>query len=134
MAADTNAFVNGPQEERHMSHDLTDLQNLMQATIDLKPLQPYYHVGQEPNRKPLIVLKNSIVNQDLSLSKFGSPVAFLSRTEIGDRPYLEITKLTHDGTSAEVEFVYPVEGIRGTVYFKKTGDSWVVETHEIVEK
>ena len=126
--------VAATQEENAMKQNLSDLNVLIQATIDLPALQAYYHVEQDPTRKPLVILMNKVLSQQLSLSKFGVPVVFLSRAEIGDRPYLEVTKLTENEAAAVIEFLYPIEGIRGTVHFKKTGETWTVETHELVER
>ena len=116
-----------------MPTNTLDLQKLVQATIDLQDLQPYYHVDSEPSRKPLIILKNDVIAHDLSLSKFGAPVQFLSRDEAGSKPYIEVTKVTVNGSGAVVEFRYPVEGIYGTVTFTKAGDTWQVESHDLVE-
>lgn len=132
-ATDTDAPAPLAQKEARMNLTQADLKSLVQAVIDLEALQNYYHVADAPDRKPLILLKNDVVDRDLGLSKFGVPVQFLVRDEAGQKPYLEVTKAVVTGDSAVMEFRYPVEGIHGTVQFKKAGGRWQVENHKLVE-
>lgn len=134
LATKATIVVAATQEENAMKQNPSDLKTLVQSTIDLPALQAYYHVEHDPNRKPLIMITNTVITQPLPLSKFGVPVEFLSREATGDRPYLEITNLSQNESTAVIEFLYPVEGIHGTVHFKKTGNTWTVVTHKIVER
>ena len=117
-----------------MSISLEDRQALLQQTIDLKSLQPYYHVDKIPARSPLLLIQNEIVGGGIRLSKFGQPVEVVERSEVKKRPHLEITKLAVSGDQVTVEFRYPPEGIAGTVRFNKVGAEWREKSHEIVER
>src|SRR5262245_37049012 len=96
---------------------VSDLQALVQATIDVPSLQPYFHVDRDQTRKPLILVQNENVSAQLQLNKFGVPVLIVPRAQLQGRPYLEFRALdVHDG-AATVQFDYPIEGVRGTVQF-----------------
>jgi hypothetical protein len=110
-----------------------DTEQLYQLTIDLPPLEKYFHPS-EPSRKPLYVVKNDAVKGDLKLTKFGEPVEFvpLEELEEDEKPYFEFSSVEIGDDVATVGFRYPVEGIRGKVNFKYDGE-WKVLSHEIVE-
>jgi len=113
-----------------------DMQTLLQMTLDLKAMEQYYHIDKLPERAPLIVIRNHYINADLKLKKFGTEVVFKKKKDISDRKqaYLEITKIDILENSAVLQYVYPVEGIAGTVNFKKIGQTWQVENVKIVER
>lgn len=108
-------------------------QQICQLTIDLPNLQQYYH-SDMPGRKPLNVIKNTNIKDDVSLTKFGEPVKFISSAEAAKNkvPALEFTSINITDKTAKVEFRYAVEGIRGTVEFKFT-DKWEVVSSNISE-
>ena len=116
-----------------MSVSIKDRDALLQQTIDLKPLQGYYHADKIANRRPLVLKRNEAVGSDVHLSKFGQPVEVADSEQLKSRPYFEITKLTVNGDHATVEFRYPPEGIAGTVRFSKAGSEWHTDSHELVE-
>ena len=62
----------------------SDLQQLAQIKIDLDILAKYFH-PELPGRKPLRLLKNTVVSDDLALTKFGEPVRWVSADEAEKR-------------------------------------------------
>lgn len=110
----------------------TDLHALVQQTIDLEPLQPYYHT-EIADRKPLVISTGPAIDREWELMKFGVPVRFLPESELAGRPYLKFDQITVTGDQATVKFTYPVEGIRGTVTFVKANGQWRVQSQQIVE-
>ena len=122
--------------ESSLSKD--DRQQLLQTTIDLDLLEKYYH-AELPGRKPLLVLKNTIVTDDLVLKKFGAPVRYVSKAELKQGlPFLEIENLEIQGSGAAsegiVRFAYAIEGIRGTAKFTKKDGSWRLESRQLSER
>ncbi len=113
------------------SNDATE--QICQLTIDLPNLQQYYH-SDKPGRKPLYVVKNANIKDDLSLTKFGEAVKFISADEATKKKVatLEFTSIKIADKTATVEFRYAVEGIRGTAEFKFT-DKWEVASSNISE-
>lgn len=64
------------------------------------------------------------------------PVKFISRANLEKEqiPYLEFTKIDIQTNTAEVSFSYPVEGIVGSVNYRKKADLWQVEDYRLVER
>ncbi len=54
----------------------TEIERIIQMSIDIDELQPYYRPEQE-NRKPLRIADNGVISSDLKLEKFGEPVQFM---------------------------------------------------------
>src|SRR5262245_42407203 len=112
-----------------------ELRQLVQMTIDLDALDKYYH-SELPGRKPLCIVKNNVINSDLTLKKFGQPVRFLPAAEAKKTgaACIEFSKIEIQDDAATVEFAYVIEGIRGTAKFRKTGGAWRSESHQLREK
>lgn len=109
-----------------------DRQELVQQTIDLDVLEKYYH-AELPDRKPLRVLKNAVVTEDLALKKFGAPVRVIAKGEEG-APFLEIRKVDATGAEATVHFAYPIEGIGGEAKFVKKDGAWQLQGRHLSER
>lgn len=131
----TNPTANVTKENTTMnnskSNDATG--QICQLTIDLPNLQQYFH-SDKSGRKPLYVVKNTNIKEDLSLTKFGEAVKFINADEAAKNkvPALEFTSIKIGDKTATVEFRYAVEGIRGTAEFKFT-DKWEVASSNISE-
>ncbi len=115
-----------------MAKPPSDRDQVAQLVLDLEALQPYYHVDEAPDRRPLTILATGPLHDRPALSKFGEPVRYVE--EPGDAPYFEFTKLDVDGGSADVEFRYPVEGIAGQAHLSKDGGPWKVVSHSLTER
>jgi hypothetical protein len=112
----------------------SDLQQLAQMTIDLDILAKYFH-PELPGRKPLRLLKNTVVSDDLALTKFGEPVRWVSADEAKKGgAVFEISKIDIRGATATVSFSYAIEGLRGTATFRKTNNIWRTEDRELREQ
>jgi hypothetical protein len=113
-----------------------DFEQIFQLTIDLEALEQYYHINELPDRRPLVILQNKITANKPRLIKFGVPVKYanLTKNEKGRLPYLEFTKVDIHTYTAKVDFIYPVEGIAGTVNFRKKEGLWKVEKFRLVER
>lgn len=110
------------------------MQEVLQTVLDLPALEGYFHPTQ-PQRRPLRVLKNNVVAENVQLSKFGEPVQLITPDEARQKetPYFEFTQADLQGSQATVAFRYAVEGIRGKVRLERDG-SWKAVSHEIVEQ
>lgn len=129
-AAGAAPFVQSGKEGA-MAISKKDKEQIAQCVLDLEALQPYYHAGEVPGRKPLLILKNEHMKDEPRLDKFGEPVRFVS--EPGDAPFFEFSSIKIDKETATVEFRYPVEGIHGSVILRKAGAAWKVESHSLKE-
>jgi hypothetical protein len=108
------------------------LRQVCQATLDLPGLEQYFH-PTEPDRKPLIVVRNEALSGDVGLKKFGEPVKLVRKEDIGGKPAFEFTSIEIDGAGAKVAFRYAVEGIRGHVELKREDGKWRVVSSDIAE-
>jgi len=110
--------------------------SLVEETINLDRLQPYYHVDTFPERIPLVVaVRNKEVNCK-NLEKFGKSVKIIYVDDSYNRvneEYLDVTKLNVNNASALVNFHYSPEGIRGEIKFTKIDSRWVIDSSIIVE-
>ncbi len=113
-----------------------DLEVLAQLVLDLDAMNGYFHADKLPERIPLVVIQNQLVGPDLKLSKFGQPVVFMDKTNAqkNKRAHIELTHADIQPAQATIQFVYPAEGIAGTVSFTKSGKDWRVEKYNIVER
>lgn len=133
-SSNTSPTVNITKENTMNNSKSNDaVRQLCQLTIDLPNLQQYFHSDQ-PGRKPLNVIRNSELKDDVSLTKFGEPVKFISAGQAAKNkvPAIEFTSIEISDKTAKVEFRYAVEGIGGTVEFKFT-DKWEVTSSNITE-
>jgi hypothetical protein len=104
--------------------------SILQKTIDLDRLRPYWH-PEVPTRMPLHVLKNEVVADAPALTLFGAPVVYVDdRTT---RPF-ELTKLALTETSARVDFTYPREGVVGHAVFEKGPNGWTLIDRNVAER
>jgi hypothetical protein len=112
------------------------VQSIIQLVIDAPQLEPFYHADEAPNRKPLYLVEGRSVHAGLHLQKFGMAVRVLSRDELSfqGRPYFDITQLIVQGDAAEVHFAYPVEGVTGQAWLRRSGASWTLESMNVAEK
>ena len=112
----------------------SDVEQLLQMTLDLEKLDDYFHVEERPERKPLRILRSAAIPSSVQLQKFGEPVVIIAGEQASQWPYLEFTKVEAGDETGEVVFAYPPEGIRGTVKFRKSAGSWRVENVRLAEE
>jgi hypothetical protein len=113
----------------------TDVQQVCQLTIDLPELDKYYH-SDLPGRRPLRVVRAEALRDTPVLIKFGQAAVYISPEDgrQDDKAYIEFTRIEVGADYAEIEFRYPVEGIRGTVHLRKTGGAWKVQSSSLAER
>lgn len=112
----------------------SDRTEIAQLALNYPPLQAYYHVNDAPGRKPLIIVKNTVLSEALKLTQFGESVRFMMKAEAVNKPYLEFTKFTVGADSAQVELEYPIEGIFVSLVFERRGGQWVVQSGSLKER
>ena len=113
------------------------VERIIQLVIDAPQLEPYYHADEAPNRTPLYLVEGRSVHTGLHLQKFGRPVQVLSRDELSfqGRPYFDVTQLIVQGDAAEVHFAYPVEGVTGQAWLRRSGGGdWTLDSMNLTEK
>jgi hypothetical protein len=110
---------------------------ILQQLLDHPELQRYFHEDQ-PGRKPLTIVRSEALPSDVALKKFGMPVRFLSKDEAsaaGITAALEFGRIATEEGKAEVEFVYPAEGIRGAARLRQDSSArWTVESCRLIEQ
>jgi len=118
------------------SKSSSDLREICQRILDASALDKYFHVDTRPERKPLVVLKNDVLSEEIALTKFGTGVKYATREELqtGSRPYFEFRQVTITGDEANVDFAYPPEGIRGTAKLNRQPAGWTVTNVKLVER
>ena len=114
-----------------------DSQSVIQLSIDLPELQPYYHVNEAEGRKPLMILNDGIVQDFLSLTKFGERVQFRLEEDLffnKIKGFLDFDIFSINPEKAHVIFHYSIEGIEVDLMFANRNNEWYVTKKEIVEQ
>jgi hypothetical protein len=106
---------------------------VLQAVVDAPQLDKYFHADKLPERSPLRIVKGPWYEDDIQVQKFGKAVMFVPADAPGG-VVLEIGKLAVSNDSAQVAFVYAVEGISGNAELQKTGSGWSVQTMKVRER
>lgn len=107
----------------------SDINKIIDAVINSTALEPYYHVDELPERKPLRIQRNSLLAKDVILSKFGVPVVF-----VDEHPHLAFTRIDIGKEKAKIDFRYIPEGIRGEVWLNHITCDWVVTKTSVIEE
>lgn len=118
-----------------MAQTKTDIQTVIQMSIDMDELQPYFH-SEKPGRKPLIIEDNGVISKDIELTKFGEPVKFMKKPDLfftDTDAFLVFNTFEINPTTASVDFHYNVEGIKMTLDFEKKDGQWIVISKELSE-
>lgn len=116
---------------------INDRQTVIQMSIDLDELQKYYHVDKDEGRKPLIIYNDGIVPSNLTLTKFGKPVQFMTKEDLffhDEQAYLDFEKFEISPTNADIEFRYDIEGLTIRLTMEKLDDTWTIKTKKLIEK
>lgn len=108
------------------------IEKIVQSIIDLPGLQPYLH-PEVSGRVPLILLQG-LVASETKLTKFDQPVLILPRKEIGERPFLELTRFEFKGESILIDFTYAVEGVVGNLVFVYKDKVWQLDSCKMAEQ
>jgi hypothetical protein len=95
-------------------------------------LEKYYHTDVFPERIPLRIVKNDLINSDIKLKKFDENVIFIEKNDT--EPYLSFPVVNIETNSAYVEFEYPPEGIRGNANLINKNGNWEINKLIIHEK
>jgi len=99
----------------------------------LGAVEAWLHPEAE-ERLPLLVVANDAVTPAPVLHAGGRPVVILPRDRIGDRPFLEFTRVEIDGPDAEIGLRYPVEGVTGHVDLRRSDGEWHLSRHRLAER
>ncbi len=107
---------------------------LLQAAIDAKELEPYWHVAQAPERAPLVMRRSGPLMSEPKLHKFGQPVVYVAEAELGGRPHMSLSSLIMSKDRAQVGLKYDVEGVVAEIHLVREGGAWVVAKARVVER
>lgn len=113
----------------------TDVQTVIQMSIDMDELPSYYHPEKE-GRKPLMIESNGVISSELELVKFGEPVKFMKKPDLffnNIEAFLVFDKFEISSKAATVHFQYIIEGIRIMLTFEKMDNAWLIETKKLSE-
>ena len=116
---------------------LEDQRVLIQMTIDLDELQPYFHVDEVEGRSPLIIFNDGMVPPTLELTKFGEAVQFMTTAELffyNKTAFLDFERFDITPSQADIELKYSVEGLTITLSFEKKEGTWRVRSKQLVER
>jgi hypothetical protein len=119
-------------EANQMNTDLQDQQKILQLIIDSKQLEKYYHTDVLPERVPLRIINNNLINTNIRLVKFGRDVIFIEQDN--NEPYLLFSAINIETDSAHVVFEYPPEGIKGLANLTKKNGNWEINKLTLHER
>lgn len=115
-----------------------DIKTIAQLTLDLGKLKKYYHIDVLPERSPLVIFNNTMIDmENIKLEKFGKGVVYINKKDVKtyqDKAYFEFNSITIDNKKATSHFTYAIEGITGMASFQKNNNKWVVLDSKLVEK
>lgn len=106
--------------------------DLLQRTLDLDVLSPYWHPDR-PGRRPLTILRTEAVVGTPALSIFGYPVRY---AEIGEAqgPVFEFAAMESTARRVVVRFRFAPEGLEGEARFRRHLDTWQLESRSVRER
>lgn len=102
-----------------------------QRVLELPGLAGFWH-ETHPGRVPLRVLSNEHVPDDAALHLFDQPVTRITAPDA--EPYFVFTRADVSGDGAEIDFRYPVEGVRGSAVLTREAGAWRVVHSEVFEE
>ncbi|MBZ0268389.1 energy transducer TonB [bacterium] len=122
--------------EAEPTDDRPTILQVCQAAIDADRLQEVWHDHENPERVPLVILRNRQLGQfgrtpPGDLEKFGAPVEIAEPEEVGDRPFLEFTWIAIEKDAARVEFDYSPEDVHCTIELAHSHGKWNVDKQKI---
>lgn len=124
IASDDGSLVDLSADERV---------DLLKKVLLLREISPHWHVDK-PGRDPLRIVKTPLVRTE-ALTMFGSPVSWIDESEAkAGTAFLRVTRLDATKTKATAEFAYPIEGVKGTATFKRSGREWQLEQARVSER
>jgi len=109
-----------------------DAQAILQLLLDAPQLSQYYHFDQRPDRLPLALVNRSgadIGQPGLTVQK----QAVVISSSPSDKA-VEITTLRIGADTANLEFAFRVEGVRGTAGFRKSQGNWTLDKLSVAER
>jgi hypothetical protein len=113
---------------------LKDQQEVIQTCIDLEDLKQYLHADKINGKKTLIIFNDGVVSPELVLTKFGEPVQFMNSETLffyDKSAFLDFERFEISQDTAEVFFLYEIEGISANVSFEKVKGKWKVLNSKI---
>lgn len=130
----SSASINSPEDNTQMNVSHEDLNQIIQLILDIPDLQEYFHPAI-PERMHLKVVREPSFPDELAISKFGNPVKYLEREDISgeDENYVAFSKINVEDKQALVEFIYPIEGVVGSVYLSKKDNAWIIQETNLAE-
>jgi hypothetical protein len=119
------------------SQTIEDSQTIIQECIDLAELQQYLEPNEIDGNETLIILNDGVLQTDLKLYKFGSPVKFMTKKVLffnNIRAFLDFDEFEFSDSKANLEFHYNFEGLTILITFEKTDNDWKIKSKKIFEK
>jgi hypothetical protein len=117
---------------------LPDRDALFQQVLDLPGLAPYWHPDQ-PGRRPLRAVIAPAVAAALgldapppALTLGGEPVVFVSPGE-GGAAHFEFSAMRSTARRVEIEVRHRLEGVTGTIVFRRRFDRWMLADARFAE-
>ncbi len=106
---------------------------LLQKTIDLPLLQPYF---SNANTTKLYLVRNEFIEQHetIELSKFDQPVGILAEDEIPENEhFFKLVEYTKVENAIRIQVLYQKQGIIISTFFTLENDTWQLKSSFIDE-
>jgi hypothetical protein len=118
---------------------IADRDALFQRVIDLPGLAPFWHLDL-PGRRPLRAAIASAVGEAQgmdapapSLTLGGAAVAFETGSGVG-APHFEFVALRSTARRVEIDVRHRLEGVSGTIVFRRRHDQWMLHAVNLAER
>ncbi|MCB0396702.1 MAG: hypothetical protein KDD36_08620 [Flavobacteriales bacterium] len=109
---------------------------LLQRTLNMPFIQKTLDEEGQVVEKATVILQNDLVSKGTTLSENGQPVAILTKEELREKKitrYREYVSIRIDGNKAMIRFIPHGGGVKGSLWFEKAGDTWLVKKIRITQ-
>ena len=112
------------------------LESAIQVILDIPEFQWIYH-PEIPERTPVKLLVNEVINEKMSLTKFNEQVVFYKKYEVFSKSikdYIEFIDLDYENDTLNFSFRYNIEGAVASGTLLDINNEWTVLSANIYEK
>jgi hypothetical protein len=112
------------------------LASVISAVLDSRPMTMYLHPEVE-GRVPVAITGPALAGATIEAVAQGQPVRVRAEAEAAadpEAPCVIFDRITVEGTTAEIELRYPIEGILGRFVLERERTGWRIVKAELAER
>ena len=128
---------NHPKSITQIVEQVSSLQDVIQESLDMKEMLPYYNKKGLPMQSPLVLLENKYVIPEMKLHLHGSNVRILTKEEIDNEmitAYIEFIQVIVGKKEAFASFIYHSRHIKVIVKFEEIEKDGIIQWRQLNHK